>query len=152
MDFGDFAALCRDLERTPSRLAKIAAAAEYLRRLKSDEIRPAVAFLSGRPFQASDPRTLDIGTGAFAHIAGVPPTQPAVLPRLTIIDVAESFAAIAEASGSRWRPGGATGLKENQSVVVRQEHGRDGAVGLGDHPETRSVDCRIRRQEPCPVS
>lgn len=112
MDFADFAALCRDLERTPSRLAKIAAAAEYLRRLKSDEIRPAVAFLSGRTFQASDPRTLDIGAGAFAHIAGVPTNQSAVLPRLTIIDVAESFAAIAEASGK--------GSREQKSARLRE--------------------------------
>lgn len=121
MNFADFAALCRDLERTPSRLAKIGAAAEYLRRLKSDEIRPAVAFLSGRPFQASDPRTLDIGAGAFAHIAGVPPTQSAVLPRLTIIDVAESFAAIAEASGKGSREQKYARLRELVEMTSAEE-------------------------------
>jgi DNA ligase-1 len=121
MNFADFAGLCRDLERTPSRLAKIAAAAEYLRRLKSDEIRPAVAFLSGRPFQASDPRTLDIGAGAFAHIAGVPPTQSAVFPRLTIIDVAESFAAIAEASGKGSREQKYARLRELVEMTSAEE-------------------------------
>jgi DNA ligase-1 len=99
MNFAEFAALCRDLEKKPSRLAKIAAAAEYLRRLKPDEIRTAVAFLSGRPFPVSDPRTLELGAGAFYHAAEVPETEALVLPPLTIADVAKSFAQIAEASG-----------------------------------------------------
>ena len=72
MHIAGFAALCRDLERTPGRLAKVAAAADYLRRLQPEEIRSAVAFLSGRPFPVSDPRTLDIGASAFHHAANVP--------------------------------------------------------------------------------
>src|SRR5688572_7129873 len=99
MNFLDFATLCYELEKTPSRLAKIAAAADYLRRLEPDEIRPGVAFLSGRPFPVSDPRRLDIGPGAFSHAAEVPQNEPSVLPRLKITDVAESFTRIAEASG-----------------------------------------------------
>src|SRR5438094_10499644 len=99
MNFSEFASLCYELEKTPSRLAKIASAAEYLRRLEPDEIRPGVAFLSGRPFPISDPRTLDIGPGAFAHAAEVPPTETSALPPLRINDVADSFAQIAEASG-----------------------------------------------------
>ena len=99
MNFSDFAALCYHLEKTPSRLAKVAAAADYLRRLEPHEIRPGVAFLSGRPFPVSDPRTLDIGPGAFSHAAQVPESETSVLPQLTIQDVAESFGQIAEASG-----------------------------------------------------
>ena len=99
MNFSDFAALCYHLEKTPSRLAKVAAAADYLRRLEPQEIRPGVAFLSGRPFPVSDPRTLDIGPGAFSHAAQVPETETSVLPQLTIQDVAESFGQIAVASG-----------------------------------------------------
>ena len=99
MNFSDFAALCYTLEKTPSRLAKIAEAADYLRRLESDEIRPGVAFLSGRPFPVSDPRTLDIGAGAFSHAAEVPENDVSVLPPLKISDVANIFAQIAEASG-----------------------------------------------------
>jgi DNA ligase-1 len=99
MNFSDFAALCYELEKTPGRLAKIAAAADYLRPLKPDEIRPAVAFLSGRPFLISDPRTLDIGAGSFSHVADVPQAEASVLSPLKIIDVANSFAQIAEASG-----------------------------------------------------
>jgi len=97
--FAEFASLCYELEKTPSRLAKIATAAEYLRRLEPDEIRSGVAFLSGRPFPLSDPRTLDIGAGAIGHAAQAPELDPSVLPSLTIGDVTRSFAQIAEASG-----------------------------------------------------
>ncbi|HEX9786827.1 MAG TPA: hypothetical protein VGB09_02325 [Candidatus Binatia bacterium] len=79
--------------------ALFSAAADYLRRLDPDEIRSGVAFLSGRPFPLSDPRTLDIGPGAFSHAADVPETETSVLPPLTIQDVAASFGQIAQASG-----------------------------------------------------
>jgi DNA ligase-1 len=99
VNFFEFASLCYELEKTPSRLAKIAAAADYLRRLEPDEIRPGVAFLSGRPFPISDPRTLDIGPGAFSHAAEVPESETGVVPPLRILDVAANFAQIAKASG-----------------------------------------------------
>jgi DNA ligase-1 len=99
VEFSHFASLCYELEKTPSRLAKIATAVEYLRHLSPDEIRSGVAFLSGRPFPVSDPRTLDIGGSAFAHVAEVPENDPSVLPALTIRDVARNFGQIAEASG-----------------------------------------------------
>jgi DNA ligase 1 len=99
VNFSDFASLCYELEKTPSRLAKIAAAADYLRRLEPDEIRSGVAFLSSRPFPVSDPRTLDIGPGAFSHAAEVPENETSARPSLTIKDVEDSFAQIAEATG-----------------------------------------------------
>src|SRR5262244_859414 len=86
MNFSEFASLCYELEKTPSRLAKIAAAAEYLKRLKPDGIRFGVAFLSGRPFPVSAPRTLK--------------------------DVADSFSKIAEASGKGSRREKLAWLKE----------------------------------------
>lgn len=99
MKFADFAALCYELEKTPSRLAKIAAAADYLARLGPEEIRSGVAFLSGRPFPVSDPRTLDIGAAGFAQIAEPPETGPGGGSALSIADVAGFFAAIAAATG-----------------------------------------------------
>jgi DNA ligase 1 len=96
--FFDFAVLCYELGKTPSRLGKVAAAADYLRRLEPDEIRTGVAFLSSRPFPISDPRTLDVGPSAFAH-ARQTPQHETVLRQLEIKDVAEYFARIAEAAG-----------------------------------------------------
>src|SRR2546427_11383796 len=75
MNFSEFASLCYELEKTPSRLAKIVSAAEYLKRLEPDEIRYGVAFLSGRPFPIADPRTLDIGPGAFFEVSKIPEAE-----------------------------------------------------------------------------
>ena len=121
MNFSEFAALCYELEKTPSRLAKVAAAADYLRRLAPDEIRSGVAFLSGRPFPISDPRTLDIGPGAFSHAAEVPQAETSVLPPLKINDVALSFARIAEASGKGSREQKHTRLRELVEMASAEE-------------------------------
>jgi DNA ligase-1 len=99
MNFSDFAALCYNLEKTPSRLAKVASAAAYLKRLEPDEIRYAVAFLSGRPFPISDPRTLDIGPSALFEASKIPEVENPPTTSLTLKDVADSFGRIAEASG-----------------------------------------------------
>ena len=121
MNFAEFASLCYELEKTPSRLAKIASAAEYLRHLSRDEIRSGVAFLSGRPFPVSDPRTLDIGGSAFAHVAEVPANDRSVLPALTIGDVARSFAQIAEASGKGSREQKYSRLRELVEMASAHE-------------------------------
>ncbi|HKY08022.1 MAG TPA: ATP-dependent DNA ligase [Candidatus Binatia bacterium] len=121
MTFTEFAALCYELEKTSSRLAKVAAAADYLRRLEREEIRPAVAFLSGRPFPVSDPRTLDIGPGAFYHATDVPQADTSVLPALKIVDVAQNFAEIAEASGKGSREQKYTRLRELVEMTSAEE-------------------------------
>jgi DNA ligase-1 len=99
MNFAEFASLCYELEKTPSRLAKIASAAAYLKRLQRDEIRSGVAFLSGRPFPVSDPRTLDIGPSALFEASKIPDAENPLSTPLTLKDVADSFSKIAEASG-----------------------------------------------------
>src|SRR5207237_6154898 len=116
-----FASLCYELEKTPSRLAKIASAAEYLKRLAPDEIRHGVAFLSGRPFPISDPRTLDIGSGAFFEASKIPEVDPSSTRPLTIRDVAETFAKIAEASGKGSRREKFTRLKDLIESADAQE-------------------------------
>ena len=139
MNFSDFAVLCYELEKTSSRLAKVAAAADYLRRLEADEIRAAVAFLSGRPFPISDSRTLDIGPGAFSHAAEVPVSDASVLPPLKINDIAHSFAQIAEASGRGSREQKYARLRElvemasaaERPVLFRLLH-NDLRIGLHD--------------------
>jgi DNA ligase 1 len=112
MLFSEFASLCYQLEKTPSRLAKVAAAAAYLKRLEPDEIRYGVAFLSGRPFPISDPRTLDIGPGAFFQAGEIPERERGVSPSLTLRDVADNFAKIAEAAGKGSRAAKYARLRE----------------------------------------
>jgi DNA ligase-1 len=121
MDFSDFASLCYELEKTSSRLAKVAAAAEYLKQLDPDEIRHGVAFLSGRPFPVSDPRTLDIGPGAFHYASETPDRESSVSARLTVTDVARSFARIAEVTGKGSRAAKYAHLRELVEMTRSQE-------------------------------
>lgn len=90
--FSDFADLCRRLAATPGRLDKRRLTAEYLRALEADDVAPAVDFLTGRAFAATDPRAL--------NVRGLPaaPAEPAG-PPLTLADVAGAFAEVAATSG-----------------------------------------------------
>ena len=121
MDFSDFASLCYELEKTSSRLAKVTGAAAYLKRLEPDEIRHGVAFLSGRPFPVSDPRTLDIGPAGLYHAAESPEIESSASARLTVTDVAQSFARIAEAGGKGSRAVKHAHLRELVEVTRAQE-------------------------------
>ena len=112
MNFSDFASLCYELEKTPSRLAKVASAAAYLKRLRADEIRCGVAFLSGRPFPVSDSRTLDIGPTALFEASKIADAENSPPTPLTLKDVADSFGKIAEASGKGSRQEKLVRLKE----------------------------------------
>ncbi len=98
MTLGEFSTLCRNLASTRSRLTKTALTAEFLRRLEPDEVPLAVAFLTARPFPSSDPRVLEVSWAMLSEIldaAGPAATSPS----LTLLDVARSFATVAEASG-----------------------------------------------------
>jgi DNA ligase-1 len=99
MQFRDFVSLCYELEKTPSRLAKIAMAAAYLKRLEPHEIRNGVAFLSGRSFPVSDPRTLDIGPSALYEAGHIPDADASHSTPLSIQDIADGFGKIAAAKG-----------------------------------------------------
>jgi DNA ligase-1 len=91
--FADFASLCRALEERRGRLDKRALVAAYLKALPDDDLPHAIAFLIGRPFPVSDPRTLSV--------RGLPSTSSETAgPPLTIEDVAAAFAAIADAGGA----------------------------------------------------
>jgi DNA ligase-1 len=91
--FRDFAELCRALAGTRGRLGKRALVADYLRALPDDDVPHAVAFLSGRPFPVSDPRTLSV-----RGLPAAPPTTGG--EPLTVADIAAAFADIAAASGA----------------------------------------------------
>jgi DNA ligase-1 len=114
--FADIAALCDGLGATRGRLEKRRLLAEFLRRLELDEVEPAVAFLTGRAFPASDPRVLSVrGLPAAGATAGEP---------LSILDVASAFAAVAEASG----PGSRRIREERLAVLSARAGGEERAV------------------------
>jgi DNA ligase 1 len=91
--FAEFAELCRRLAATPGRLDKRRLTAEYLRALETAEVAPAVDFLTGRAFPATDPRTLNVRWLPQA------PAEPSG-PPLTLTDVASVFAEVAATSGA----------------------------------------------------
>jgi DNA ligase 1 len=91
--FAEFAELCRRLAGTAGRLDKRRLAAEYLRGLEPAEVAPAVDFLTGRAFAATDPRAL--------NVRGLPPApREPIGPPLTLTDVALAFAEVAATSGA----------------------------------------------------
>ncbi len=138
MTLGEFSNLCRSLASTRSRLTKTALTAEFLRRLEPDEVPLAVAFLTARPFPASDPRVLDVSWATLSEIfdaAG----PAAAAPSLTLLDVARSFAAVAEASGRGSRRAKAEQLRalfsratDEERRVVRSMLQGEMRIGLHD--------------------
>src|SRR5262249_32640540 len=91
--FIEFVELCRQLETTPGRLDKRRLVAEVLGRLDADEAGTGVAYLTGRAFPSSDGRVL----GVRGLVTSGP---PAAVPTLTLSEVADAFAAVAEATGA----------------------------------------------------
>ncbi|MCD5348043.1 ATP-dependent DNA ligase [Agromyces sp. S2-1-8] len=79
---------------TRSRLAKVDALAELLRRLEPDEIAPAVGFLVGKPRQGR------VGVGWRGLAAAVDATQAAVEPSLTVDELDETLDRLAAAGGA----------------------------------------------------
>jgi len=90
--FAEFAELCRALEDSRGRLDKQRLVAAFLARISADEVAAAVAFLIGRPLPASDPRA--VGVRGLPAAAAAPSAPP-----LALADVADAFAAVADATG-----------------------------------------------------
>jgi DNA ligase-1 len=112
--FSAFAALGRRLETTPGRLEKRRLVAEFLSAVEPGEVGLAVAFLTGRPFPSSDPRVLGVrGLPGDVPAAGGPP--------LTLADVGEAFAAVAEAAGAGSRRAREARLIELAGRAVPEE-------------------------------
>lgn len=98
MTLEEFSRLCRDLAATTKRLLKIALVADALRRLDPEEVPWAVAFLAGCPLPRSDPRDLGVSWATLARVRerAAPAERGGTL---TLLDAAETFGAIAAASG-----------------------------------------------------
>ncbi|HET9923026.1 MAG TPA: ATP-dependent DNA ligase [Methylomirabilota bacterium] len=89
----DLVALRDRVAASPGRLEKRRLVAEYLRGLSPEDLTRAVTYLSGRAFPAADPRVLNV-RGLPAPAASVSSPAP-----LTLADVAQAFADVAEAAG-----------------------------------------------------
>ena len=113
--FADFAALGRHLEAAPGRLDKRRLVADFLRAVAPGEVAQAVAFLTGRPFPTSDPRVLGI--------RGLPRGIPAAAgSTLTLGDVGDAFAAVAEAAGAGSRRAREARLTELVARATAEEY------------------------------
>ena len=115
MTLAAFTTLCRELAGSRSRLFKTERTAEFLRSLSGDEIPAAVAFLTARPFPASDPRVVDVSWATLGEVmeSAEPPTAD---PGLTLLDVAGAFADIATAAG----PGSRRAKSERLRDLLRR--------------------------------
>lgn len=68
MEFRVLSELCERLSSTTKRNVKVEMAAEFLKRLNSQEAEPAVSMILGRPFPRWDQRTLDISWATLSYI------------------------------------------------------------------------------------
>lgn len=109
---------------TRSRLAKVEALAELLRRLEPDEIAPAVGFLVGKPRQGR----VGVGWRGVAAAAG----QPAAEPTLTVGELDTVLDRLAGASGSGSTGERARELAELIGRATDREQGFIGRVLLGE--------------------
>jgi DNA ligase 1 len=111
----DLAELRARVAASGGRLEKRRLVAEYLRALQPDDLVRAVTYLSGRAFPASDPRVL--------NVRGLPASaRGGAAAALTLADVAQAFAEVAEAAGSgarRVREGRLAGLVARASEAER---------------------------------
>jgi len=76
VEFRVLSELCERLSSTTKRNVKVEMAAEFLKRLDSEEVEPAVSMILGRAFPRWDPRTLDISWATLSN----------VIKRLTDVD------------------------------------------------------------------
>jgi DNA ligase-1 len=127
----DLVSLCRQLEASPARIDKRRLVAAFLRRVAPEDVEHAVAFLTGRPFPASDPRVLSA--------RGLPPAGPPAGEPLAIRDVVEAFAAVAAAAGAGSRrvreerlAALAARAREDERVLLARIIGGEMRTGVSD--------------------
>ncbi len=117
MLFDEIVATAETVTATRSRLAKVAAIADLLRRLDEDEIAPAVGFLVGSARQGR----VGVGWKSAAAATG----EPAAGATLTVADIDGLFDRLAalEGSGSGSSAARATALREIAvRAVAREQH------------------------------
>ncbi len=109
--FSPLAELCVNLEKTSGRIEKTRLLVAFLKRLRPDEIEPAVAMITGRTFPEPDQRVLVVGGRTLWKMITQPVRQTALTQSpLTIKRVQRSFDEIASAQGE--------GSREKKKALV----------------------------------
>ena len=128
----DLAVTSDAVAATRSRLAKVEALAELLKRMEPDEIAPALGLLLGKPRQGR----IGVGWRGLAAAAG----EPAAEPTLTIAEVDETLDTLAAASGQGSNQARASALRE-----LRRPRDRAGAgVPAAERCSARCAPARSR--------
>jgi len=109
--FSELAELCEKLSRTTKRLEKVRMVSEFLKKLKREEIAPAVLLIVGEIFPESSSKTLEIGFATISRILESTPQKTLFEKPLTILNVADYFDRIAKVTGPKSR--------ENKELLLR---------------------------------
>lgn len=109
--FSELAELCESLSRTTKRLEKVRMVSEFLKKLRKEEIAPAVLLIVGEIFPEASSKTLEIGFATISRILESSPQKTLFGKPLTILNVAEYFDKIARVTGPRSR--------ENKELILR---------------------------------
>ncbi|HEY6801332.1 MAG TPA: ATP-dependent DNA ligase [Agromyces sp.] len=109
---------------TRSRLAKVDALADLLRRLEPDEIAPAVGFLLGKPRQGR----VGVGWRGLSSMLGEPASEPSV----TVAELDELLERLAAASGAGSATARADDLRELTARATEREQHFISRVILGE--------------------
>ncbi|HXY82752.1 MAG TPA: ATP-dependent DNA ligase [Candidatus Saccharimonadales bacterium] len=98
--FSEFANMCRILEATRKRTAKVEVLSRFLTSLSPEEIVPTVSFITGHPLPESDDRVLDVGARTLWKIDKSSGQSTLGSNPITILDVYRLFEKIANTSGT----------------------------------------------------
>jgi DNA ligase-1 len=109
--FGELAQLCASLEATTKRNEKKRLIGAFLHRLDLDEVRSAVAFITGNPFPQADGRVLKVGGRTLWRLASDKRQTTLLRQPLSIMQVMRSFTDIAAVSGQ--------GSRRKKDALVR---------------------------------
>ncbi|MDW8033329.1 MAG: ATP-dependent DNA ligase [Nitrososphaerota archaeon] len=109
--FSELADLCEKISKTTKRLEKIKMISDFLKRLRREEISPAVLLIVGEIFPEASSKTLEIGFATISRILESSPQKTLFRKPLTILNVAEYFDRISKVTGPRSR--------ENKELILR---------------------------------
>jgi DNA ligase-1 len=112
----DFADLCEMVASTSSRKRKVEFIAGFLESLDSNEIKPAILLLLGRPFPETDSRKLDVGYVTIEKVQSGALQSTLFDEEVMLVDVLPILNQIADTTGS-----GSRKVKEN---LLRNLFGR----------------------------